>query len=228
MSEERIFALIVFILMNGFVVQRNRRKMVSSLLWKASASMGFVLSGIMATYEKPYLFSLLMLTGLIFGLLGDIWLGLKWSYTHDDDTYLYAGFIAFLIGHVFYCTAMVVELGIAPVLPIILAIIASFAVVFSGDRLQIHYGKFRPISVLYGIALFSTMFMGLFGAGAAQLQDPQMNRLFLGGLLFLVSDLLLSHIYFGRHKTGFGMLWLNHFTYYAAQLLMVSAIYMSI
>ena len=96
--------LIVGILATAvFLVLRVQRGGIAALYAKAVASLCFIATAIAATNENRLFldFGSWMTFGLVFGLLGDVWLDLKWIYLQDKDSYLYSGFIFFLLGHDF-------------------------------------------------------------------------------------------------------------------------------
>ena len=101
--------LIVGILATAvFLVLRVQRGGIAALYAKAVASLCFIATAIAATNENRLFldFGSWMTFGLVFGLLGDVWLDLKWIYLQDKDSYLYSGFIFFLLGHVCFVTAV--------------------------------------------------------------------------------------------------------------------------
>ena len=51
----------------------------------------------------------LVVMGLVCGLLGDIWLDLKYVFPEQDLIFTYAGFAVFGIGHVLYIAGMLVR-----------------------------------------------------------------------------------------------------------------------
>ena len=112
--------------------------------------------------------------GLLFGLLGDIWLDLKYVFPEKDEPFTYAGFCVFGVGHILYIIGMVL---------------------LSGSLVLAHGWKETPL-----------------------------NLLFIGGVFFAISDLILSGTYFGVGKERPIDLALNYITYYTAQFLIASAL----
>lgn len=91
-----------------FLVLRVKRGGIAALYAKAVASLCFIATAVAATNEnRSFLgFGSFMTIGLVCGLLGDVWLDLKWIYLQDKDSYLYSGFIFFLLGHICFITAV--------------------------------------------------------------------------------------------------------------------------
>ncbi len=221
--------LIVGILATAvFLVLRVKRGGIAALYAKAVASLCFIATAIAATNENRLFldFGSFMTFGLVFGLLGDVWLDLKWIYLQDKDSYLYSGFIFFLLGHVCFVTAV---FKVGPYTPSSLvvafaaALVIAFVAILMEKPLKMHYGKFKWIVFLYSFMLALTMTMAMTLAVITGF-DKMWTVMSVGGLLFLLSDLVLSGMYFGESKnTSFNIV-LNHTLYYAAQFIMAATI----
>ena len=221
--------LIVGILATAvFLVLRVKRGGIAALYAKAVASLCFIATAIAATNENRLFldFGSFMTFGLVFGLLGDVWLDLKWIYLQDKDSYLYSGFIFFLLGHVCFVTAV---FKVGPYTPSSLivafaaALVIAFVAILVEKPLKMHYGKFKWIVFLYSFMLALTMTMAMTLAVITGF-DKMWTVMSVGGLLFLLSDLVLSGMYFGEGKnTSFNIV-LNHTLYYAAQFIMAATI----
>lgn len=221
--------LIVGILATAvFLVLRVQRGGIAALYAKAVASLCFIATAIAATNENRLFldFGSWMTFGLVFGLLGDVWLDLKWIYLQDKDSYLYSGFIFFLLGHVCFVTAV---FKVGPYTPASLivafaaALVIAFVAILLEKPLKMHYGKFKWIVFLYSFMLALTMTMSMTLAVITGF-EKMWTVMSVGGLLFLLSDLVLSGMYFGEGKnTSFNVI-LNHTLYYAAQFIMAATI----
>ncbi len=221
--------LIVGILATAvFLVLRVKRGGIAALYAKAVASLCFIATAIAATNENRLFldFGSFMTFGLVFGLLGDVWLDLKWIYLQDKDSYLYSGFIFFLLGHVCFVTAV---FKVGPYTPSSLivafaaALVIAFVAILMEKPLKMHYGKFKWIVFLYSFMLALTMTMAMTLAVITGF-EKMWTVMSVGGLLFLLSDLVLSGMYFGEGKnTSFNII-LNHTLYYAAQFIMAATI----
>lgn len=211
-----------------FLVLRVKRGGIAALYAKAMASLCFIATAIAATNENRLFldFGSFMTFGLVFGLLGDVWLDLKWIYLQDKDSYLYSGFIFFLLGHVCFVTAV---FKVGPYTPSSLvvafaaALVIAFVAILMEKPLKMHYGKFKWIVFLYSFMLALTMTMAMTLAVITGF-EKMWTVMSVGGLLFLLSDLVLSGMYFGEGKnTSFNII-LNHTLYYAAQFIMAATI----
>lgn len=221
--------LIVGILATAvFLVLRVQRGGIAALYAKAVASLCFIATAIAATNENRLFldFGSWMTFGLVFGLLGDVWLDLKWIYLQDKDSYLYSGFIFFLLGHVCFVTAV---FKVGPYTPASLivafaaALVIALVAILMEKPLKMHYGKFKWIVFLYSFMLALTMTMSMTLAVLTGF-EKMWTVMSVGGLLFLLSDLVLSGMYFGEGKnTSFNVI-LNHTLYYAAQFIMAATV----
>ncbi|MCR5138326.1 MAG: lysoplasmalogenase [Oscillospiraceae bacterium] len=213
------FALIVLgiILLVWYIREKLRAYSVKALLIKSMVSVLFVAVAVTAKAGAPL--APYVVLGLVFGLMGDIWLDLKYVFPEQDRIFTYAGFTVFGIGHLLFISGLLVQYGGG------LFLIASFALAAAADGLvavlekpmKLSYGIMKPVVLAYGICLFSTVFVsgGLFllhGGGA-------LCCFFIGSVLFAVSDLVLSGTYFGTGKDRPVDIISNYIFYYGGQFL---------
>lgn len=215
-----------------FLIVRVREGGIKGLMTKAFASALFVSAAIAAYFESSAAdsrFPCLLIAGLVFGLLGDVWLDLKWVYPRDNDIYTFAGFISFGIGHVLYLTGLFVcfaDLSKTTyiIIPIIAAVAVGLGVVLLEKPMKLVYGKFKTISGVYvAILTYMTLQSGSF-ALLNGFENMTLNFMFLGGFLFLISDLILSGTYFGEGRRRPADIIGNHVCYYAAQFMIASSL----
>ena len=194
----------------GYTVKAVLKKSIVSLLFIAVA----VAAGAHTRLAQ------FVILGLVCGLLGDIWLDLKYVYPQHDDIYTYAGFAVFGLGHILYVTGLIIRYGGG------LFLIASFALSVVGaigndlmgtKVMKLKFGKMRPVVLVYAFLLFCTVFV----SGGLLLKNGGTTLLlfFIGSILFAASDLILSGTYFGEGKERPVDLISNYVCYYAAQFL---------
>ena len=124
-----------------FLVLRVKYGGLKGLYSKAIASFFFLLTALCAAAANPGhgVYAVLIVFGLALGLSGDIWLDLKWIYEKDMEKFLNAGFIAFMIGHVFYIGAIYKFAGnwsvLTAVLPIIISVVVAMGNVIVSEKL---------------------------------------------------------------------------------------------
>ena len=200
---------------------------------KSVVSMFFILSLLVLAHKWGVdRYTMFIGAGLFFGLLGDIWLDLKFCCREGQaDFYTYAGFISFAVGHFAYIAAIATGVhgtfNAIAILPALGVGVVVALVVFFGEKVMgLHYGKFKLISTLYGALLFFmasfALFTAIFGGGIKN--NMNLFVLFIGGILFAVSDLILSGTYFGKGKNRPIDIVTNHVTYYIAQYVIAATL----
>ena len=209
------------VLLITFLVMCNKQRSVLGVFVKAMVSVCFMLTAGFSIISNPQalVYGILLMFGLLFGLHGDIFLDLKWVYPPDDHKYLYMGFSVFGIGHLFYIAAITVTAGLGLknfLIPLVLALVIAVGNLILEKPMKQDFGKFRPIVTVYGFILaFSTgtALSAMIASGFA----TAWVLFFVGGVLFLLSDLVLSPMYFGEGKNTPINFVINHTLYYAAQ-----------
>lgn len=212
-----------------FLVLRVKKGGIAALYAKAIASCCFIATALAAVNRNRVFleFGTLILAGLILGMLGDIWLDLKWIYLQDKNSYLYAGFISFLLGHLCFITAIFRSApwnSFSIIMSIVLALVIGVIAILMEKPLKMKYGKFKLIVFLYSCTLALTMTSSMMTAYITKFKLSAWIVMSVGALLFLLSDLVLSGMYFGENKNTKGNIILNHTLYYAAQFCMAATI----
>jgi uncharacterized membrane protein YhhN len=165
----------------------------------------------------PTLF-LLIIFSLIFGFIGDFFLGLMNLYSAHKGLYFKLGCLSFLLGHLvyLYLFAGSVDHIWLYYLIVVLTLLAIIFLTFK--KLQISFGKHRLIAGAYMVIIISTFFAVAF---YLFLNKTIFSTVFfIGFLFFLTSDVLLSFIYFGNLKprTLITFRLLNALFYFSGQL----------
>ena len=212
-----------------YVREKLRAYSVKALILKSLVSCLFIATGFAGLYFNPSRFALFVVAGLVCGILGDIWLDLKYVYPSDDCPYTYAGFISFAVGHVLFLSGLLLDFGSGAEIGKVLlffgiSVLLGFATVLSGPLMKLDYGKFRGISMLYGPLLFATMLISLCLAMSRGFSNMGLNMMFVGGVLFALSDLVLSGTYFGVGKDRPVDIILNYAFYYGAQFVIALSV----
>ena len=173
-------------------------KGVTSLLFLSLAIYGLIAM-------EFRLLGFFIVPGLFFGLLGDIFLDLKYVPNEREKgrEYLWTmlGFIVFGIGHILYVTAMFLEFYNGQsifyiIIPIALAIIMGPVTMFIGKLMKAQYGKYYWIAFFYAMTLFATAFSAFFLWMMTAFTETTLLLIFIGGILFIISDLILNMTYF--------------------------------
>ena len=217
-----LLAAVVLIL---YIREKLRAYSVRAVLLKSAVSALFIIVSVFSWYASGRgILGAFVITGLTFGLLGDIWLDLKYVFREYDSLFTYAGFISFGIGHILYISGLLTQYmaGIKSVyliLPFILGIVLSLGNAVLEKPMKLHYGKMKATVIGYGILLFSTVLLSGSLALASGWQVRTLNLFFVGGMFFALSDLVLSGTYFGVGKERPVDIILNYLFYYGGQFL---------
>ena len=201
---------------------------------KCLCSAAFVLTGLLAAISSGRfgIYAALTLLGLAASFLGDLLLQLS------GKKYFLPGMLAFLAAHCLYIaafgTAAAFFSGDGRFFPLrrilwTAAVATLLALLMLLSRMR--FGNLL-IPVLIYTAAISLMFVMAVSLGMASLRalpapagTALMLSLAAGALLFLFSDTVLAFGVFGG-KSGKGAAALNLYTYYAAQALIASSIWL--
>lgn len=211
-----------------FLFFRARGANIKNLFFKTASSLCYLLTMCFAFNANPHsqpAYGSLLVMGGILGLCGDIALDLKYIYPQDANSYLKAGFLFFLIGHIFYSGAVIYTFRFEwyqVLICIAVAAVIAMATVLSANMMKVHYGKYRKIVFAYGLFLTLTTVVSIFAAFTTK--EKSMMIMAAGAVSFLLSDVVLNFTYFSRGWDKPVHLWINHFLYYAGQYLIAASI----
>ena len=213
---------------NRHCYDRYKKGGISALYAKAAASLCFISTAFAATSANRdnIQFGLWVAFGLILGMVGDIWLDLKWIYLQDKDSYLYSGFISFLLGHICFNVAIYKSYrftGKTLAVSIGVSLLIAIGNILTEKLMKNHFGKFKFIVFLYTFFLALTMVSAIIAAIATGFEKVWVVMA-VGGVLFTLSDAVLSGMYFAENKNTKFNIFLNHILYYAAQFTMAATI----
>ena len=222
-----VMILISLALAAVFILRRANKTDSTSLLLKTAASAAFVILGVVSFRGSSEAMSMAIIPGLVMGLIGDIYLDLKYVHSNQEIMYTFTGFGAFIAGHLFYLVFLFSQYPLTVaglIISLIIGALAGVVIYLTPDLMKVNYGRFHVISSAYGALLvFVTVyslclcFARFTGAKVV---------FFLGISLFLISDLILSQIYFGKDKNTPKNIMLNLGTYYLGQILIAASIIM--
>lgn len=218
-----------------YLREKLRAYSVKAAIMKSVVSLLFVATAVCCAWSvtdpaRPRMMALLVILGLVCGLAGDIWLDLKYAYREEETRFTYAGFFSFAAGHMCYilgllaCTYLLPDYcdpvpGAYVWIPLALGTALGFGNMLLEKPMKLRYGRYKPICILYGALLFSTVLLSGSLALYYRWQYTTLNLFFAGAALFAASDLVLSGTYFGEGKDRPVDIILNYLTYYPGQFL---------
>ncbi len=215
---------LAIILICWYIISKYQKYDLKELLIKTSISFLFVIVALIATLEssKFTIFNVLVISGLLLGLIGDILLDLKYVDIERTTGYTYGGFISFGIGHILFVTALIINYYQAGgvlyiILPIIASIVLSIVTILLEKPLKLKYGKYKIISLFYAFLLFGTVTFSLSLSIQNGFQVTALTMFLIGSISFTLSDLVLSGTFFGENKERIIDFVLNYVFYYGAQ-----------
>lgn len=224
-----VFALCIAVTV-FFTIKRTEKVKYSDLAVKVFTSALFVATAIAAVISNPDInltFALMVVMGGVFGVCGDIFIELKWLQKEGNDTFFNLGFVTFMIQHVILVAAVFIHYPMTLVNALICftaPVVVLIASVGLTKVFKMEMGKFKVIANAYGALAsmtFSVAFMTMNNYG----METSQILFFVGGILFFVSDLILSQIFFVKGKCTRLRVVLNHITYYGAQILIASSLF---
>lgn len=212
-----------------FLYLRVKEGGTKAIFAKVAASLCFIATALVAfsLNRDNFEYAILIIFGLVFSMLGDIWLDMKYVYKDRSDMYTFAGFVSFMMAHSLFVPAIL--LGYNEYVWwhfIVDAITCSFFVINNiviEKQGKVNYGKFRTITIVYTVFVMATTLLSINGFVASGFKSVKYIVLIIAGVLFALSDLVLLYIYFGG-KNNKKYVLANHILYYAAQFVMASSI----
>ena len=221
---------IAICLLVWYLVSKCQKYDLKELFIKTGISVLFIVVALVASFSSGHfsIFNVLIIIGLMFGLIGDILLDLKYIDIERTKGYTYSGFIVFGIGHILFITALIMNFYqgniLFIILPILLDIVLAALTILLEKPLKLQYGNMKLMCCIYALCLFGTLSFSLFLAIQNGFQIVPLNLFLVGSALFAISDLVLSGTYFGIGKEKPIDFILNYLTYYGAQFVLAMSL----
>lgn len=209
-----------------FLFFRVKEKRVAAVIFKGLVSLMFIATAIVAWQTSAHpknLFGLFIILALFFGLLGDIFLDLKYVIKEKEDLYTVLGFVAFGVGHIFSISGVLTyffDFSLSPlyiIIPILISIVLVAVSLLMEKFTPIKYNKMKPCVTFYGFLLFLVTSLYFSGAIQSGFHNVTIISIAFGLVLFTLSDLILNNTYFAPNCNSPLYVISNHVIYYIAQ-----------
>lgn len=208
------------------IVLRRKGKSFDGMLCKFISSFGFMsiaFIGFCYNLQHPFYFCLVVF-GLLFGLGGDVLLGIKEIAPKYKNKLISLGTLSFLISHVFYLSAFFREEPGFSFIPLLVT-----AVVTAVIAVLIKVFKMKVDNKMYVLMIIYSFLIAYSAAIAGYIYFVTKRETFLiafiASLLFVFSDSVLSFVYFTPTKSKNRLVTLELTTYYIGQILMAVTVY---
>ena len=211
-----------------------------SFIWKTVASSLFVLTGFFAMKASGNntLYADMIMWGLVFGLMGDLFL----HALSQKMVLLVAGVIAFLTGHIFYIVGIHKAIKTTypdaavfawyELLAIVVVVVLVLCIMIFGKLIKTDQPLILVGLSAYLVFLTSMLvkaFSFVIGEWAYGMNDHMVMialTVALGALLFFISDLTMGLLMLNKERFETQkMRWINIGTYFSAQILLASSIF---
>ncbi len=226
-----VFMALGAIALTLFLIEKIRKYSVKATMIKSVCSLFFIAVSAVGLYKNgTHVLPLYVTLALILGLLGDIWLDFKYVFKEHDKPFTYAGFVMFGLGHILFVTGMFHEYYhgehfLYILLPLVGGLIMGALTILLEKPMKLNYGDMKAIGAIYAVCLFSTACTALSLCIMTQFKVTTLIMMLGGGVLFAVSDLILSGTYFGEGKERPVDIVTNTVSYYMAQFTIAFAMF---
>lgn len=222
MSIILVLAVIGIILQGIFITVEHKEKYIAADILKGCAAFMFVAIGFMnyinVTNDS---FGRKILIGLIFGMIGDILLNLRFVLKENGQKVFLMGILAFLIGHILYLAALVPFTSALVIDIVIGAILAAALLTYIFKTMDVKIA-FKIFGVFY---LGAVIIMTVMAVHIAIVTGSAHDIIYaIGAVLFTASDIVLIFNTFSG-TTKFSLRITNLSLYYIGQLLIAGSLF---
>ena len=205
-----------------------------TIILKGIASLFFIALAIVCfciTKNDHLLFKIFTVLGLLFGFLGDIFLGFKYITTKTKKMWILLGMFAFAFGHIFYIVALLVGFYVSGhalfiVLPFTLPIAIMAIYMLVAKKAGVHFGKgMFYFALFYLYCLTCMVSSSLSMVCLYEFKPVTLIMFFVGALCFCTSDFMLTGAYFKEGQRSKAYMAIYSVFYYLAQFIIAFSIY---
>lgn len=222
------------VLLGAFLYFRVKEKRVIAVVFKGLVSLMFIITALVAwltSHNPSSTFGIYILVGLFFGLLGDVFLDIKFITKNHELLFTILGFLAFAFGHIAFITGLFMNFFnfnanvLFLIIPVLVALILMAFTVLMEKFTPIRYHKMKPYVIIYGFILFFVVSIYLSTCIQSGFNITTIVMMFIGFVLFAFSDLILNNTYFRDGYKAPVYIITNHILYYAAQFLIAVSLF---
>lgn len=213
-----ILIVVGAILQASFIMVEHKEKYVAADILKGSASLCFVLVGLYGfTHGQNGREEMKMVLGLLFGMLGDILLNLRYVFKKYDQKFFLSGIVVFFIGHLFYLAAFLSQSGVRV---ITLACVIGGALTVGLLAYIFTHMKVKKVFKIFGVFYLGAVDIMMVAAVLQAVLLPYTPYVLcgIGAVAFMLSDAILIFYIFGDKHT-YPMRIANLSIYYLGQAL---------
>ena len=216
-----------------FIVSKVINYSLKTIIFKTVASLFFVALGayLFALIPGHFLFKLFTLLGLIFGLLGDVFLGFKYITTKTKKMWILLGLFAFAFGHIFYIAGVFVEYYIPGnalylILPFVTAFVIGGIYMLIASKMGVKFGgSMMPFAIFYLTCLTTMVSSTFYMALLHRFSNITSILFFVGAFCFGISDFMLTGAYFKEGQRSKAYMAVYSVFYYLAQFIIAFSIF---
>lgn len=217
-----VIAILGMVIQGTFIAVEHKEKYVLADILKGLAAFMFVIIGFIG-YNKVTTdtLGLKLLIGLIFGMVGDVVLNLRFILKEQGQRVYLVGIAAFLIGHIMYLAALI-PLDNNLLMDIIAGVILAAALLaYIFKTLEV-----KPIFKIFGIVYLGAVFiMSTIAVHLAIVTQNAHDVIYaVGAVFFTMSDIVLIFNQFSG-VSKFSRRIVNLSMYYIGQLLIAGSLF---
>ena len=208
-----------------FIVSKVTNYNLVTIILKTVASLFFVALGIYCAIviEGNIAFKVLVVAGLVFGLLGDVFLGFKYTQPKTKNLWIMLGLFAFAFGHISYLVSIFVGFYVPgnvlyAILPFVTSAVITTLFMIISHKLGVVLGKkLFPFAIFYIFCLTSMVSSSFYMSLLHRFELVTLIVFFCGAFCFMCSDFMLTGAYFKPGQRSKPYMAIYSVFYYLAQ-----------
>lgn len=219
-----VLLIIGCILQASFIAVEHKEKYLLADILKGSASLMFVLIGYDAFTRVNNAFNKQFFVGLLFGMIGDILLNLRFVFKKSGQKIFLVGILAFLIGHIIYLVALIPQARTPWVwyFAAVGAVAAACLLAYIFKTMDV-----KPAFKIFGIFYLGAVFIMTAIAIGIAIHTASTRAIVyaVGAILFTASDVVLIFNTFSG-VTKFSLRITNLTLYYIGQMMIACSLFL--